>query len=101
MVKQTLDRYPGTSKDRLASENFRVSRNDFLHGCSIAPAATLCEAKVVSLTFAGNGNHLGIAFVGAEKKGHVCTKQILWEELLTARGIGARQSALSHRQIPR
>jgi hypothetical protein len=32
MVKQTLNRYPGPSKDRLASENFRVPRNDFLHG---------------------------------------------------------------------
>jgi hypothetical protein len=46
MVKQTLDRYPGPGKDRLASENFRVSPNDFLHGYSLAPAATLCEAKV-------------------------------------------------------
>ena len=31
MVKKTLDRYPGPGKDRLASENFRISRNDFLH----------------------------------------------------------------------
>jgi hypothetical protein len=46
MVKQTLNRYPGHGEDRLASENFRISRNDFLHRYSIAPAATLCEAKV-------------------------------------------------------
>jgi hypothetical protein len=30
MVKQTLNRYPGPGKDRLAPENFRVPRNDFL-----------------------------------------------------------------------
>jgi hypothetical protein len=47
MVKQTLNRYPGPSKDRLASENFRVPRNDFLHGNIIPPAATLCEPKLL------------------------------------------------------
>ena len=47
MVKQTLNRYPGPGKDRLASENFRVPRNDFLHGNIIAPAATLCEPKLL------------------------------------------------------
>jgi hypothetical protein len=29
MVKQTLNRYSGPGKDSLASENFRVPRNDF------------------------------------------------------------------------
>src|SRR5271165_1650639 len=43
MVKQTLNRYPGPGKDRLASENFRVPRNDFPHGNIIAPAATLAS----------------------------------------------------------
>jgi hypothetical protein len=47
MVKQTLNRYPGPGKDRLASENFRVPRNDFLHANTIAPAATLCEPKLL------------------------------------------------------
>jgi hypothetical protein len=47
MVKQTLNRYSGPGKDRLASENFRVPRNDFLHGNIIAPAATLCEPKLL------------------------------------------------------
>ena len=47
MVKQTLNRYPGPGKDRLASENFRVPRNDFLHGDIIAPGATLCEPKLL------------------------------------------------------
>src|SRR5580692_2206638 len=47
MVKQTINRYSGPSKDRLASENFRVPRNDFLHGNIIAPAATLCEPKLL------------------------------------------------------
>jgi hypothetical protein len=47
MVKQTLNRYPGPGKDRLASENFRVPRNDTLHGNVIAPAATLCEPKLL------------------------------------------------------
>ena len=46
MVKQTLNRYPGPGKDRLASENFRIPRYDFLHGKIIAPAATLCEPKL-------------------------------------------------------
>ena len=46
MVKKTLDRYPGPGKDRLASENFRIPRYDFLHGKIIAPAATLCEPKL-------------------------------------------------------
>jgi hypothetical protein len=36
MVKQTLNRYPGPCKDRLAPEDFRVPRNDFLHGDIIA-----------------------------------------------------------------
>jgi hypothetical protein len=47
MVKQTLNRYPGPGKDRLASENIRVLRNDFLHGNMIAPAATLREPKLL------------------------------------------------------
>src|SRR5271165_2089381 len=41
MVKQTLNRYPGPGKDRLASENFRVPRNDFPHGNIIACTLTL------------------------------------------------------------
>jgi hypothetical protein len=45
MVKKTLDRYPGPGKDRLSSENFRISRNDFLHANTIVAGATLCEAK--------------------------------------------------------
>jgi hypothetical protein len=47
MVKQTLNRYPGPGKDRLASQNFRVPLNDFLHGGIIAPAATLGEPKLL------------------------------------------------------
>ena len=47
MVKQTLNRYSGPGKDRLASENFRVPRNDFLPGNIIAPAATLCDASMM------------------------------------------------------
>jgi hypothetical protein len=47
MVKQTLNRYAGSGEDRLASQDFRVSRNDFLHGGIIAPAAGLCEAKLL------------------------------------------------------
>ena len=47
MVKQTLDRYPAPGKDRLASENFRVPRNDFLHSGIIAPGTTLCELKLL------------------------------------------------------
>src|SRR5260370_37578460 len=47
MVKQTLNRYPGPGKDRLASENFPVPRNDFLPRNIIAPAATLCEPKLL------------------------------------------------------
>ena len=47
MVKQTLNGHPGPGKDRLASENFRVPRNDFLHENMIAPDATLCEPKLL------------------------------------------------------
>jgi hypothetical protein len=47
MVKQTLNWYPGPGEDRLASENFRVPRNDFLHGNLIALGATLCEPKLL------------------------------------------------------
>ena len=45
MIKETLNRYPGPGKDRLASENFRVPRNGFLHASTIAPAATLREPR--------------------------------------------------------
>jgi hypothetical protein len=47
IVKQTLNWYPGPREDRLASENFRVPRNDFLHGEIIALGATLCQSKLL------------------------------------------------------
>lgn len=47
MVEQTLNRYPGPAKDRLASENFRVSRNHVFHANIIARPATLCEPKLL------------------------------------------------------
>jgi hypothetical protein len=47
MVKQILNRYSGPGKDSLASQNFRVPRDDFFHGNIIAPAATLSEPKLL------------------------------------------------------
>jgi hypothetical protein len=54
MVKQTLNRYPGLGKDRLASENFRISRNEFLHKATLAPAANPSRAKATA--FHGSNN---------------------------------------------
>ena len=50
MFKQTLNRHPGPGKDGLSSENFRVPRNDFLHENITAPAANLCEPKLLPST---------------------------------------------------
>ena len=49
MVKQTLNRYSGPGKDRLASENFRIPRNDFLHGNIIAPCRNPLRAKAAAV----------------------------------------------------